>query len=135
MKNVPIQSIYDVKELIDEDALDARDREHLEVSISEAFIEQSEGVKWLHNGDLDWGLDLASERVFVKGTGSMEDYALGRMARELKNHEFINVMRWIKEYGGNVKTAVICYGISSIGQTAFRTCTCLASIHITEGVK
>ena len=47
------------------------------IEISKRTLEESEGIKWEEDGEIECGFDYKIVKLIIKGKGSLEDYADG----------------------------------------------------------
>jgi len=67
------------------------------------------------------GFDETNERLIIKGTGKLEDYADRRKICKMKVYVLNSngIAPWRKKHEDLIRSVVFCYGVSSIGDAAF----------------
>ena len=50
-------------------------------------LEQSKGIVWEEEGNLEWGFDKTIRRLIIKGKGPIEDYADSSKTCQMKEYD------------------------------------------------
>ena len=112
-------------------ALNDLEREKLWKEISKKYLAMTNANDWIEDGEIEWSFNANKGMVIIKGKGPLENYtdrgeSCRMMAYELWNEGYLSP--WIKEYRGQIKSVVVCYGVISIGNAAFYFCNSLESV-------
>lgn len=115
--------IDDISEFINRHVENERERECLWVTYSKKVVEQSGITEWEEDGEIEWGFDESIGRLIIKGKGPQEDYADGTKTCKMKDYKWDEKSPWQERYKEQIKSVVICYGISAIGNFTFHHCS------------
>lgn len=119
-----------------EEDIDERERVPLFIVLSNAVLNQSNGLVWTKEENFEWGFDKGIGRLVIKGEGMIDDYVSRRKSYKINNYGVGDLgPPWTKKYGQHIKSVFVCYGASSIGSNAFSHCKNLYSVVIPEGLK
>lgn len=112
--------------------IDGKEKALVWTEISKKVIKESEISNWEEDGEIEWGFDRTNGRLVIKGIKQLEEYANGCKAVMLTYD--LGQALWTKRHGNQIKSIVICYGVSVIGRNAFSSCYSLLSVVIPDGV-
>ena len=134
MKKLSPEEVGNISEFINRNGGDRKERECMWIAYSKMIVEQSSIAEWNEDGEIKWGFDGNNGMLVIKGNRPIEDYADGKKTCQKKNYGVAEAP-WTKRYGNQIKSVVVCYGVSVIGNAAFSVCLSLRSVVIPDGVK
>ena len=85
---------------------------------SQYFLEQSKGIEWKECGKIERGFDMRNGKLIVKEKGPFKEDAEGSKPCKMKDSPRAN-SSWYGKYKEEIRSVVVCHGVSSIGDYAF----------------
>ena len=77
---------------------DGEEAKKLYVWISRPALEQSEGIDWEEDGEIEWRFDERNGRLVIKDKGSLDDFSNWSRTSQMKDYVYYLDLPWKKKY-------------------------------------
>lgn len=137
LEGLNLDDAEEVAGFVERTAIDDQERIMLWREISRNCLEGTISSTWETDGEIEWRFDENKGRLIIKGKGPLVTYADGNKSCRMRKYNCWTkdeCSPWSKKYREEIRSVVVCYGVSEIGHDAFVNCTSLRSVIIPEGV-
>lgn len=113
---------------------EVKENEQNSIEVSRDALKQAGEVIWETENDVQYAFDYANDRLLIQGTRPLEENTDSRITCQMISYPWAYEATWLRLYRNQIRSVVVCHGVSTIGARAFQYCHNLVSVFLPESV-